>query len=103
MDIFNIAKKFPSEEKFSLVSQVIRSSRSVCANITEGWAKRKYEDVFKRFLIDAYGSTLETKTWLDFSLDCCYVSREQHEKLIKKLEVIGGKLHQLHGNWVTYK
>jgi len=92
MDIFNLAKTFPTEEKFSLISQITRSSRSICANISEWWGKRKHENVFKKFLVDSCGSIQETKTWLDFAHDCNYISGEQHKELMERLEVVGGKL-----------
>jgi len=103
MNIFRLVKNFSNEEKYSLVSQIVRSSRSICANIAEGWAKRKYEEVFKRHLIDAYGSLAETKVWLDYSLDCNHIPKETYGNLMERLEVIGGKLYQLHDNWVTFE
>ena len=47
MDIFNITRNFPKEERYSLTDQVVRSSRSIAANIAEGWGKRIYENEFK--------------------------------------------------------
>lgn len=60
VEIFKVTVKFPKEEKYSLVDQIRRSSRSVAANIREGFAKRKYPDVFIRHLNDALGSAEET-------------------------------------------
>ena len=68
MNIFKLSVKFPVEEKYSLTSQIIRSSRSISANISEGWAKREYENIFKQHLIHSLGSTSETQTWLSFVL-----------------------------------
>lgn len=74
MDIFWLSKEFPAEEKYSLSSQIVRSSRSISANITEGWAKRDYENMFKKHLIHALGSNAETENWLRFANDCNYLS-----------------------------
>ena len=60
MDIFQIAKSFPKEEKYSLTDQIVRASRSIAANIAEGWGKRIYESEFKKHLIYAMGSLEET-------------------------------------------
>lgn len=64
MDIFNASRIFPKEERYSLIDQIVRASRSISANIAEGWAKRIYEKEFKRHLIYALGSVEEVKTWL---------------------------------------
>ena len=70
MEIFTISKQWPSEEKFSLTDQIRRSSRSVCANLREAWAKRRYQAHFISKLTDSDGENSETDTWLDFAKDC---------------------------------
>lgn len=102
MDIYKITRSFPKEEIYSLTSQIIRSSRSIPANISEGWTKRRYENVFKRHLLDSLGSTHETKTWLDFSKDCGYLSNEEYFRLTTICNELGAKLYNLHGNWKTF-
>jgi len=102
MDIFWLTRKFPREEKFSLISQILSSSRSVSANIAEGWSKRVYENVFKRQLNDALGSNTETQVWLDFSRDCGYLDTKKHEEFFDKYEKLGGKIHNLMNKWKTY-
>lgn len=99
MDIFEMAKTFPSEEKYSLTSQVIRSSRSVSANIAEGFGKRTYENEFKRHLIYSTGSLEESKVWLKFALDCNYISINQYDVLELQTKEIGAKLFKLYTNW----
>jgi four helix bundle protein len=89
MEIFEITKSFPKDEIYSLVSQIRKSSRSVPANIAEGWAKRRYENVFLRHLNDANGSCEETKVWLDFSKDCKYTSEETCDKFANEYNRIG--------------
>jgi four helix bundle protein len=101
MDIFQLTKKFPKEELYSLSSQIVRSSRSVSANIVEGWAKRVYENKFKVHLIDALGSATETQNWILFAKDCNYLTTEEFNSLNDKLELIGKMLTKLHQNWKT--
>src|SRR5260221_13577220 len=76
MDIFHITRNFPKEERYSLTDQIVRSSRSISANIAEGWGKRIYENEFKRHLVYAMGSLEETKAWLFFTRDCSYINIE---------------------------
>ena len=102
MDIFNIAKKFPKEERYSLTDQIIRSSRSISANISEGWGKRIYENEFKRHLVYAMGSLEETKIWLSFAKDCGYISDDNFRTYCLKYDEIGAKLYKLHVNWKTF-
>ena len=101
MDIFKLTRNFPKEEMYSLTSQIIRSSRSISANICEGWAKRIYEAEFKKHLIYALGSTAETESWIRFSLECNYLSKQQAEELSKKVNSIGKMLTKLHQNWIS--
>lgn len=103
MEIFEITKKFPKEEFYSLVGQIRKSSRSVPANIAEGWAKRRYENVFMRHLNDANGSCEETKVWLDFSKDCGYISLDVHTRLYNEYNRVGAILNSLMNNWETFQ
>jgi four helix bundle protein len=73
MEIFEVSKKWPAEEKYSLIDQIRRSSRSVCSSIQEAWSKRRYEAYFISKLTDADGENSETGTWLDFAKDCGYL------------------------------
>jgi four helix bundle protein len=101
MEIFQATRSFPKEEKYSLTDQVVRSSRSVSANIAEGWGKRTYENEFKKHLIYAMGSLEETKIWLLFAKDCNYIPIETYNNYSKKFDEIGGKLYKLYENWRT--
>jgi four helix bundle protein len=92
MEIFETSRKFPAEEKYSLTDQIRRSSRSVCTNLREAWAKRKYSAHFVSKLTDADGENGETETWLDFACDCLYLSKAQHAILIQKCAEIGAML-----------
>ncbi|HLD36457.1 MAG TPA: four helix bundle protein [Planctomycetota bacterium] len=88
MEIFRISKLFPAEEKYSLTDQIRRSSRSVCANLSEGWRKRKYKAVFIAKLLDSAQEASETQTWLEFALACGYINKQTFDKLDEKYEHI---------------
>lgn len=81
MRIFDITKTFPAEEKYSLVDQIRRSSRSVCANIAEAWRKRRYKKAFVSRLSDAEAEAGETQVWLRFALNCGYIDEETRTEL----------------------
>ncbi len=82
MRIFECTKRFPPEERFALTSQVRRSSRSVCMNLREAWAKRRFEAHFVSKLTDCDGEINETDTALDFCKDCGYISADLHAELV---------------------
>lgn len=92
MRIYEISKTFPAEERFGLTSQIRRSSRSVCLNLREAWAKRKYEAHFVSKLTDADGETNETDTALDFAWQCGFLRTEQHHELAAQNAEIGRML-----------
>ena len=86
LEIFELTKLFPKEEQYSLTDQIRRSSRSVPANIAEGWRKRKYTKMFVSKLIDCSGEASETEVWLDFSKDLKYISEEKYLYFIELYE-----------------
>ncbi len=81
MRIFDVSKKFPVEERYSLTDQIRRSSRSVCANLAEAWRKRRYEAAFVAKLTDCEAEAAETQTWLKFSVKCNYLDVETGREL----------------------
>ncbi|MBE9197541.1 four helix bundle protein [Nodularia sp. LEGE 06071] len=81
MKIFELSKKFPVEEKYSLTDQIRRSSRSVCANLAEAWRKRRYEAAFVAKLSDSESEAAETQTWLKFAVKCNYLDVETGREL----------------------
>lgn len=81
MRIFELTKKFPKEEKYSLTGQIRRSSRSVCANIAESWRKRRYEAAYISKLSDSETEAEETRVWLEFSLKCGYLDQDTTKDL----------------------
>ena len=86
MEIFEVTKTFPGEEKYSMTDQMRRSSRSVCANLSEGWRKRRYKAVFVNKLSDSAQEAAETQTWLEFALKCGYIYEAIFNKLDEKYE-----------------
>jgi len=92
MLIFKISKRFPGEERFALTSQMRRSSRSVCTNLREAWAKRRYCAHFVSKPTDSDGENSETDTSLDFAKDCEYISPAEHLELTQKCTEIGKML-----------
>ena len=92
MDIFNESKSFPKEERYSLTDQIRRSSRSVAANIAEGFRKRQYPNMFVSKMADADSETAETQVWIDFAHDCGYLSQERRNELIIGYEDVGKML-----------
>ena len=92
MTIFRMSKSFPAEERYSLTSQIRRSSRSVCLNLREAWAKRRYEAHFVSKLTDCDGECNETDTSLDFAHDCGYLPAHEHAKLVSLNNEVGKML-----------
>ena len=92
MEVFELSRTFPAEERYALTSQIRRSSRSVAMNLREAWAKRRYEAHFISKLTDCDGENSETDTSLDFALECGYLSQEQHRRLSEICAEIGRML-----------
>ena len=92
MMIFEITKAFPAEEKYSMVDQVRRSSRSVCTNIAEAWRKRKYPAHFVSKLSDSAGEADETRVWLELSLNCKYINKTTFDDVDARYDLIVGQL-----------
>ncbi|MFN8514223.1 MAG: four helix bundle protein [Thermomicrobiales bacterium] len=91
-EVFELTKRFPTEERFSLTDQMRRSSRSVCANIAEGWRKRRYPAAFVSKLSDADAEATETQVWLDFALQCGNIDDGTHRDLSTRYDHIAAQL-----------
>jgi len=102
MEIFEITKKFPNEEKYSLTDQIRRASRSVCSNLSEGWRKRRYKAVFLNKLTDSAQEAAETQTWLEFSLHCKYIDEETFQRLDNSYEHIFAMLNAMENKADTF-
>lgn len=92
IEIYNLTKSFPKEERYSLTDQIRRSSRSVCANIAEAYRRRLYPKSFVAKLIDCISESSETQTWLDFALEFNYIGAKSHNRLYESYNNIIGKL-----------
>ena len=92
MKIFDLTKLFPSEEKYSMVDQMRRSSRSVCANLAEAWRKRRYQNAFIAKLSDAESEACETQVWLEFAQRCGYLNQKQMKELDDAYDHIIGQI-----------
>ncbi len=103
LDIFEITKTFPVDEKYSLTDQIRRSSRSVCANIGEAYRKRRYPKHFISKLTDSDAENTETQVWLDFSLSFKYITKETYNELIIKSEEVGKLLNFMINNPEKFK
>ncbi len=98
MKIFQMTKGFPAEEKYSLVDQMRRASRSVCANLSEAWRKRRYIAVFKNKITDSMQEASETQCWLEFSLACQYITQDTFDNLDDEYEQIIAMLNSVERN-----
>ncbi len=90
MEIFELSKNFPKEEKYSLIDQIRRSSRSVCANLAEAWRRRRYKGSFLSKLNDAEAEAAETQVWLKFAVKCQYLPVDSGKKLYSQYNQILG-------------
>jgi four helix bundle protein len=92
MQTFDASKRWPAEERYAMTDQIRRSSRSVCSNIAEAWAKRRYISHFVSKLSDADAEVAETQTWLDFALRCGYIETALQSTLYNQYAQISGGL-----------
>ncbi len=92
MRIFELTKDFPPEEKYSMVDQMRRASRSVCTNIGEGWRKRRYRAAFIAKLNDSETEACETQVWVEFARRCEYLDDETCQELDATYDEIMGQL-----------
>ncbi len=103
MHIFELTKKFPPEEKYSMTDQMRRSSRSVCTNLAEAWRKRRYEAAFVAKLSDSESEACETQVWLEFATRCNYLDSSTSNELDQQYDNIIGQLVNMireSGKWI---
>jgi len=106
MKIFELSKRFPVEERYSLTDQIRRSSRSVCANLAEAWRKRRYEAAFIAKLNDSEAESAETQVWIKFAVKCQYLDLEQGRELYGTYnQVLSGLVHLINNShhWIINK
>ena len=97
MEIFEITKSYPKEEKYSLTDQITRSSRSVTSNLAEAWKKRRYVKMFVSKVVDAAGEAGETEVWLNYSLDCAYITKDKYDYFIEGYDEVNRMLYGMIG------
>ena len=102
MEIFEITKEFPKEKKFSLIDQIRRSLKSVCANIGEGYRKRRYVAHFVAKITDSDMENTETQVWLEFSFACKYITENIYRNKLAKSEEVGKLLQDMIKNSGKY-
>jgi four helix bundle protein len=98
MEIFELTKTFPKEERYSLTDQIRRASRSVSVNIAEGYRKRRYPKHFTSKITDADAECSETIVWLDFSFNCEYISEKKKNELQSEYQEVGKMLGGMANN-----
>jgi four helix bundle protein len=98
MQIFEISKAWPIEEKYSLIDQIRRSSRSVCANMGEAWRKRRYGAAFISKMSDSESEAAETQVWAEIAGRCGYIEETTHKDIDHKYELIIGKIVRMIDN-----
>jgi len=103
MKIYEISKRFPKEETYSLTDQVRRSSRSVCSSLAEAHRKRLYPAHFVSKISDADMENAETQTWLEFALACKYINQQEQESFLNLSEQVGNLLNHMIRNPEKYK
>ncbi|MFN7928592.1 MAG: four helix bundle protein [Blastocatellia bacterium] len=103
MRIFELTKKFPADERYSLTDQIRRSSRSVAANLAEAWRKRRYEGAWISKLGDSEAEAAETQTWLQFAVECGYLEREIAVEIYQEYDVILGMVVNMITDWEHWK
>jgi four helix bundle protein len=92
MEIYERSKSFPEEEKYSLTDRIRKSSRSVSAQIAEGWRRRKYRAAFVNKMNEAEAKAAETQVWLEYAAKCQYISKDVYTQLHYNYQEIIGKL-----------
>ena len=103
MQIFHFSSEFPTDERFSLTDQIRRSSRSVAANIAEGWRRRRYSAAFVNKLNESEAEAAETQAWLQFAVECGYLSAEQTRPIYQTYDSLIAMLLKMQNhpeNWI---
>ena len=100
--VFEVSKQWPGDERFALTDQIRRSSRSIGANISESWAKRRYPAHFLSKLTDADGELQETTHWLDTALACGYLAQNDHSALTAAISSIGKMLGSMISQYESF-
>ncbi len=100
--IYNVSKRFPPEERFSLTDQIRRSSRSVCVNLAEAYKRRRYKDYFISKINDSETDNTETEVWLDFAKDCSLINNVEYHELITLNSEVGKLIWYMINNQINF-
>lgn len=103
MNVFRVSKAWPVEERYSLTDQSRRSSRSVAANLAERWRKRRYPAAFVAKLSDAEGECAETQVWLQFAVECGYLTKDEGRGLYAEYDALIGMIVTMIQNSAAWK
>jgi len=90
--VYELSKKFPDDERYALIDQIRRSSRSVCTNIAEAWRKRRYTAAFISKLSDSEGEAAETQVHIEFAFRHSYIGDAEFQAIDNAYEHILGQL-----------
>ena len=100
LELHKLSLKFPKIEQYALADQIRRASKSVCANIAEGFARQRSSSAdFHRFIVMALGSSDEMKVWLSFCSDLGYVLESDVRRMRQEYSVVARMLHGLRNKW----
>ena len=100
LELHRASLQFPRIEQFALADQIRRASKSVCANIAEGFARQRSSSAdFHRFVILAVGSSDEMKVWLSFCVDLGYLSEDEVVRMRDEYSIVARMLHGLRDKW----
>ena len=100
LELHKSSLKLPNIEQFALADQIRRASRSICANIAEGFARQRSSSAdFHRFIVLAVGSSDEMKVWLSFCADLGYLPQEEVTRLCNEYSIVARMLHGLRNKW----
>lgn len=100
LELHKFSLEFPRIEQFALADQIRRASKSVCANIAEGFARQRSSSAdFQRFIVMALGSSDEMKVWLSFCADLGYVTATDVKRMRDDYSIVARMLHGLRAKW----
>jgi four helix bundle protein len=100
LELHRISLELPRIEQFALADQLRRASKSICANLTEGFAKQSHSAAeYRRYLVTAMGSSDETQLWLRYCIDLGYIDEERGRRWVADFAEISRMLRGLYASW----
>jgi four helix bundle protein len=96
LDVHRATLAFPKIEQYALADQLRRSSKAICANLAEGFAKQSHSKAeFARFVSMAVGSCSEVETWISYAFDLQYITQAQLDEWRQSYALVHGMLVNL--------